>query len=78
MIAAMLVLLVADLESTRWLGPILAVGIATMLVASLTLLPALLSIFGHRAFWPATDVSAPRPTRAWTRLAELIRSRAGI
>lgn len=77
-IAAMLVLLVADLESTRWLGPILAVGIATMLVASLTLLPALLSIFGHRAFWPATDVSAPRPTRAWTRLAELIRSRAGI
>jgi putative drug exporter of the RND superfamily len=52
-IAAMLVLLVADLESTRWLGPVLAIGIAVMLAASFTLLPALLSILGERAFWPA-------------------------
>jgi putative drug exporter of the RND superfamily len=52
-IAAMLVLLVADLESTRWLGPILAIGIAVMLTAAFTLLPALLSILGERAFWPA-------------------------
>ncbi|HEX5983558.1 MAG TPA: MMPL family transporter, partial [Solirubrobacterales bacterium] len=41
-IAAMLCLLVADLESTRWLGPILAIGIAVMLAAAFTLLPALL------------------------------------
>ncbi|HEU5252035.1 MAG TPA: MMPL family transporter [Solirubrobacterales bacterium] len=53
-IAAMLVLLVADLESTRWLGPVLAIGIATMLAAAFTLLPALLAILGDRAFWPAT------------------------
>lgn len=52
-IAAMLVLLVADLESTHWLGPVLAIGIATMLAAAFTLLPALLSILGDRAFWPA-------------------------
>ncbi len=52
-IAAMLVLLVAELESTRWLGPILAIGVATMLVASFTLLPALLALLGERAFWPA-------------------------
>jgi RND superfamily putative drug exporter len=52
-IAAMLVLLVADLESTHWLGPILAIGIAVMLLAAFTLLPALLSILGDRAFWPA-------------------------
>jgi RND superfamily putative drug exporter len=53
-IAAMLVLLVADLESTHWLGPILALGIAVMLAAAFTLLPALLSLLGERAFWPAT------------------------
>jgi len=53
-IAAMLVLLVADLESTHWLGPVLAIGIAVMLVAALTLLPALLAILGDRAFWPAS------------------------
>jgi RND superfamily putative drug exporter len=52
-IAAMLVLLVADLESTHWLGPVLAIGIAVMLLASFTLLPALLAILGDRAFWPA-------------------------
>jgi RND superfamily putative drug exporter len=52
-IAAMLVLLVADLQSTHWLGPILAIGIAVMLAAAFTLLPALLSLLGERAFWPA-------------------------
>jgi RND superfamily putative drug exporter len=52
-IAAMLVLLVANLESTHWLGPILALGIAVMLAAAFTLLPALLAILGERAFWPA-------------------------
>ncbi|HKH64134.1 MAG TPA: MMPL family transporter [Solirubrobacterales bacterium] len=52
-IAAMLVLLVADLESTRWLGPVLAIGIAVMLLAAFTLLPALLAILGDRAFWPS-------------------------
>jgi putative drug exporter of the RND superfamily len=52
-IAAMLVLLVADLQSTHWLGPVLAIGIATMLAAAFTLLPALLAILGDRAFWPA-------------------------
>ncbi len=69
-IAAMLVLLVADLESTHWLGPILAIGIAVMLAAAFTLLPALLSLLGERAFWPATR-SAARcavPNRAsWKR-----------
>jgi putative drug exporter of the RND superfamily len=52
-IAAMLVLLFADLESTHWLGPVLAIGIAVMLLAAFTLLPALLAILGDRAFWPA-------------------------
>ncbi|HEX8752365.1 MAG TPA: MMPL family transporter [Solirubrobacterales bacterium] len=50
-IAAMLVLLLANLESTHWLGPILAIGIAVMLTAAFTLLPALLALLGERAFW---------------------------
>ncbi|HET8955621.1 MAG TPA: MMPL family transporter [Solirubrobacterales bacterium] len=57
-IAAMLVLLVADLQSTHWLGPVLAIGIATMLAAAFTLLPALLAILGDRAFWPANPAAA--------------------
>jgi RND superfamily putative drug exporter len=58
-IAAMLVLLVADLESTHWLGPILALGIAVMLAAAFTLLPALLAILGERAFWSPLPVHGP-------------------
>ena len=62
-IAAMLVLLVAELQSTHWLGPVLAIGIAVMLAAAFTLFPALLAVLGERAFWPA------RPARARGRIS---------
>jgi len=71
-IAAMLVLLLAELESTHWLGPILAIGIATMLAAALTLLPALLAILGHRAFWPGRAAEPGERGRRWARVAALV------
>lgn len=71
--AAMLVLLVADLESTHWLGPILALGIAVMLVAAFTLLPALLVMLGPRAFWPTDATAAPSKPGVWPRVAALVR-----
>lgn len=75
-IAAMLVLLLADLESTHWLGPVLAIGIATMLVAALTLLPAVLSLLGRRAFWPASNSAESRERRhRWAHIAGLVRRR---
>ncbi len=77
-IAAMLVLLVADLESTRWLGPILAIGIAVMLGSAFTLLPALLSVLGERAFWPAAGRVSARPGagRRWEAIAGFVRRRS--
>jgi RND superfamily putative drug exporter len=74
-IAAMLVLLLADLESTHWLGPVLAIGIAVMLAAALTLLPALLSILGRRAFWPGSGGESAEASRRWARIAALVRRR---
>jgi RND superfamily putative drug exporter len=74
-IAAMLVLLLADLESTHWLGPVLAIGIATMLAAALTLLPALLSILGPRAFWPRRGAMDTGGRRRWARIAGFVRRR---
>jgi RND superfamily putative drug exporter len=74
-IAAMLVLLLADLESTHWLGPVLAIGIAVMLCAALTLLPALLAILGPRAFWPGRDPGSREGPRLWARVADLVRRR---
>jgi RND superfamily putative drug exporter len=74
-IAAMLVLLLADLESTHWLGPVLAIGIAVMLAAALTLLPALLSILGSRAFWPGRARDGADASSRWARIATLVRRR---
>jgi RND superfamily putative drug exporter len=51
-IAGMLCLLVASLNSTKGLGPVAAVGVAVGLSVMLTLLPALLVIFGRWIFWP--------------------------
>ncbi|MFZ2511074.1 MAG: MMPL family transporter [Gordonia sp. (in: high G+C Gram-positive bacteria)] len=51
-ILGVLCLLLSDLNSTRSLGPIAAVGIASSLLASITFLPAVLALFGRTAFWP--------------------------
>ncbi len=71
-IAAMLVLLLAELESTHWLGPVLAIGIATMLAAALTLLPAALAILGPRAFWPARVGVEEARGRRWAAVAGFV------
>src|SRR5688500_16944552 len=60
-VGALLTMLFADLGSTRSLGPIAAIGVATVMVASLTLLPALLVIFGRRGFWPRRRLIAYDP-----------------
>ncbi|HEU4736128.1 MAG TPA: MMPL family transporter, partial [Solirubrobacterales bacterium] len=51
-IAALLCLTLAKVNGTAGLGPIAAMGIACAALSMLTLLPALLTIFGRRAFWP--------------------------
>ena len=51
-IAGLLCLLAASLNSNRGLGPVSALGIAIGLTAMLTLLPAILVITGRWVFWP--------------------------
>jgi putative drug exporter of the RND superfamily len=51
-IVALLCLTLAKVNGTAGLGPIAAIGIACAALSMLTLLPALLTIFGRRAFWP--------------------------
>jgi putative drug exporter of the RND superfamily len=51
-VAALLCLAIAKVNGTSGLGPIAAIGIACAALSMLTLLPALLTIFGRRAFWP--------------------------
>jgi putative drug exporter of the RND superfamily len=80
-IAAMLVLALADFNATREMGPILALGVAVMVLAGLTLLPAILAALGRRSFWPAVPRVEPRPAvagRFWRSVGRLVRARPAV
>jgi len=51
-VIGMLALLVAQMNSTKGMGPVAAIGIVVGLAAMTTLLPALLVIAGRWLFWP--------------------------
>src|SRR6266511_3078545 len=78
-ILSLLCLLVAELSSTKSLGPVMAIGVAVGLCAMLTLLPALLVIFGRWMFWPRRPtLGSAEPTERglWARIgARLARRR---
>ncbi len=65
----------ADLNSTASLGPVLAVGVAVTVFVMLTLLPALLVIFGRWIFWPKRPAfGSVEPTQSglWARTGRRI------
>ena len=73
--AAMLVLTLADLKSTQTMGPVLALGVAVMLLAGLTFLPALLAALGRNAFWPAIPRQGTEqraPVGVWRRIGHFV------
>jgi RND superfamily putative drug exporter len=79
-VVAMLVLALADFNATREMGPILALGVAIMVAAGLTLLPALLAALGRRAFWPAIprpSATVP-PSRLWRSIGQLVSRRPAL
>ncbi|HEU5158614.1 MAG TPA: MMPL family transporter [Streptosporangiaceae bacterium] len=74
-IVSLLVLLVAELNSTKSLGPVMAIGVGVGLCAMLTLLPALLVIFGRWLFWPLRPrygTAEPAERGVWARIGRRI------
>jgi len=71
-IAALLSLLFATFEFYSNLGIPLAIGIGVMLLAGLTLLPALLAIFGRAVFWPSKTQAGTGKTGVWGRVSARI------
>ncbi|MBE2319774.1 MMPL family transporter [Solirubrobacter sp. CPCC 204708] len=59
-IAALLCLSLAEVNSTAGLGPVGAVGVVLAMLSMLTILPALLAIAGRNAFWSPFD-TIPHP-----------------
>lgn len=86
-IAGLLCLLLSDLKSNSTLGPVAAIGIVFAMLSALTLLPALLLLFGRAVFWPRRPRFEPevvaeehgmRTTGLWARLARLIKRRPRV
>ncbi len=74
----MICLLVAEMTSTKGLGPVSAIGVAIALAAMITLLPALLVIFGRWMFWPVRPtMGSAEPTERglWARLGTRVARR---
>jgi RND superfamily putative drug exporter len=72
-VLSLLTLLVAELNSTKSLGPVMAIGVAVGLCAMITLLPALLVVFGRWVFWPRRPtLGSAEPTERglWARIGQ--------
>jgi RND superfamily putative drug exporter len=71
-ILALLTLLFASFGIYHDLGVPLAIGIAVMLVAGVTLLPALLAILGRAVFWPSKIVAGDANESWWGKVAQRV------
>jgi RND superfamily putative drug exporter len=76
-VAALVCMLLATFAFYRSLGPALAIGIVLILLAGLTLLPALLAIFGRAVFWPQRPRAGKVYRGAWGALAGRVVRRPG-
>jgi RND superfamily putative drug exporter len=77
-IIALLCLLFSDLNSNKSLGPIAAIGIVFALLATLTLLPMFLVLFGRVAFWPFRPKLETEEAHANHKAEDHIRGLEGI
>ena len=50
---AFMTLVLSSLGMFRSIGPTLAIGVATTLVGAITLVPAVVAVFGRATFWPS-------------------------
>ena len=77
-VAALLSLLAATFQIYSQLGIPLAIGIGVMLLAGLTLLPALLAIFGKAAFWPSKPKAGVAKAGLWGQIASRVVRRPAV
>ncbi|WP_244809030.1 MULTISPECIES: MMPL family transporter [unclassified Streptomyces] len=74
----MICLMLADMNSTKGLGPVFAVGIVVGAVVMLTLFPALMVTVGRWIFWPAKPqygTTEPATTGRWAAIGNRIARR---
>ena len=70
-VIGLMVLLLSQLNNNRGLGPVGAIGIICSMITILTLLPALLVLFGRWIFWPKVaryGEADEKMTGAWAKV----------
>jgi len=77
-VVALLTLTLASFGIYHDLGIPLAIGILVMLLAGLTLLPALLAIFGRALFWPTKTAAREEKEGMWGRIAARLMKRPAL
>lgn len=77
-VAAFGALVLASLKFFTTLGPALAVGVAVMLLAALTLVPAVVTVLGRYVFWPSRSLSRPVRHRAFAWWGRQVSRRPAI
>jgi len=75
--SALAVLFLCRLEFFRTIAPTQLVAVGLMLLAALTLVPAVVGLIGPNLFWPSKRWRTARPSRLWTALAGQIARRPG-
>ncbi|MCD9591689.1 MMPL family transporter [Streptomyces sp. 8ZJF_21] len=77
-IVAFLALTLSTMGSMRAMGPSLAISVAVTLVAALTLVPAVFSLLGTKAFWPSKAWQQAPRNRLANGTGSLVSRRPGL
>ncbi|MCM3243278.1 MMPL family transporter [Cytobacillus oceanisediminis] len=80
-LAAMLVLFFADFRDYQNFAPIFGTAMFFIMLASVTLVPALFTLFGRKAFWPKVPQYGPEAEvkhKVWGPLARFVVNKPGL
>ncbi|MFJ8267482.1 MMPL family transporter [Peribacillus asahii] len=80
-LAAMLILFFADFREYQNFAPIFGTAMFFIMLASITLVPALFTLFGRKAFWPKVPKYGQEKEvkhSVWGRIAKLVVNKPGL
>lgn len=80
-LGAMLVLFIADFRDYQNFAPVFSTALVVIILASVTLVPALFTLFGRKAFWPKVPHYDRQPKQkkgVWARIAEVVTRRPAL
>jgi putative drug exporter of the RND superfamily len=76
-VAAFATMLLAQFGEFRVIGPAVAISVLVMLLAGITLMPAIATVMGRALFWPSTSWARQREDGPAARLGRRIARRPG-